>query len=271
MKTIFAGQANTFTVNLDAFADAGSAIWSLRDNTGTPMSGYTDQAIANVQGANVLLIPVPAAANTKGAALGLTESRYLQVQWTNLGLPLTKLIPYLLADFMPMLVSPDEVRAACGLSVAELPDADIDLPTAAMLVRLDVTPTVFDAALIAGDYTTPLVNLMIAYKVILNLGTSLPVRIAVLMAEGDTKFQRLATINVSEMIEGLVDAYYRVKTTLTGNLPVPPTLFTRAYRPGLAIGIYPGLLGVPIIPTPPGQLVYDAYFPWWPGWSSYQT
>jgi len=254
MKTITSGSAWNFNIELDPPADLNSVSWALRGNDGTPLSGYTDVTMTNLDQVNRISIPVPGAANTKTLGAGLTENRFLTVSWTAGGASNQTGFGYLLADFMPILVTENEIRAACALTQAELADDEIDIGGAARVVSSDIGSTVFTTALTTGDHTTTLVNLMIAYRAVLNLGPAIQLRIMQAQSEAETKLQRLTNLSVKDLVTQLRNQYDLLRSSLTGFVDPAPTLFTTTKRPPP--------IRYDALYFPANPILPDRYFPW---------
>lgn len=53
------------------------------------------------------------------------------------------------------------------------------------------------------------------------------------MTEGDTSFQRLRNLTVTDLLDQLGNEYDRIRSLITGIVPVVPTFFTKSIRPTL--------------------------------------
>ncbi|HQT78547.1 MAG TPA: hypothetical protein PLD10_15955 [Rhodopila sp.] len=264
MQYVFTGQAWSFDVELDPPADVSSVSWTLRDGTGAPMASYTNIAVNNAIEAPSVAISTPGAANTKTASLGLSENRFLCVTWLVNGGSYQKVYPYKLVDFMPLLLDGDQIRSLAGMTEAELPDEEIDIPSAATTVRGDVGATVFDNALLAGDETTPLVNGLIAYRVLIDLAPSYHLRIAQVISAQQNRFQRFAGATKDHLFATFREEYSRLRILLTNQVPPTPVLFTTTRR---GVDAIRGPLQIfPLLAASATDSVafLSAAFGWWP-------
>ena len=225
----FAGSDHSVSINLDPPADARSVAWTLRGNAGTVVSTGTIANLATDASASTTIL---AASNTKTAP---TETRFVTFAWLYNGQNFTATQSYVLIDFMPLRCQASDVRLELGANLAEVPDEDIDLVSAATLVRQQITPTIFDAALISGDTLTISLNRMIALWAAAVFATSLPLRIVESMGNEQAKFARGKGINFQLVVASLRGEYERLRDLVTGvdeTLQINPTIFTKS-NPGI--------------------------------------
>lgn len=160
---------------------------------------------------------------------GATEFRYARVSWEGVAGTFYAEFSYTLITRTPISISTDDVRGAYGMNIDELPDDDINLAAAVMLVRYALAPGVFDAALVAGDQTTLWANNAVKYRAAIELLPSLRLRVAQMAASDSSKFQRF-NANFEAIAQGIQDAYDRNEAGLLSidAQIADPLLFTMA-------------------------------------------
>ncbi len=212
---VFDGTAKTFQVPLSPPADMGSVTWSLRDQTGTLMTGATAVPIPTPDGAQSVNVTVSAALNTKTT---IAETRFLIVDWTEQDATQEVILPYVLTAWMPIRTQPSDVMSALGVNIAELVASEIDIPSAALLVQDDIGPGIFQAALVSGDTQTIQLNQLIALRCAIELLPSIPLRIAQVQKTDSASFQRFSKFDPEKHFKYMWDAYTRVRDNLTAGL-----------------------------------------------------
>jgi hypothetical protein len=147
-------------------------------------------------------------------------------------------VPYLTPPTLYLEVTTADVRRVLGLDVGELPDEDISLQKAALLVRHEIGSTTFDNARAAQDHTTIWVNNLVTYRAALELAPSLPLRAAQSQSSDTAKFQRFKT-DFPLLVEGLRAAYAENLLSLSAvdDTLVIPVLFTKSIP---APNVFPG-------------------------------
>lgn len=247
MRYVFSQSPCTVGVQLSPGADAASVLWELRGNNGLVIeSGANPNLVTD----NATAVVVSSLHNTIVAP---TETRFVLFNWTLGAQPFSAMQVYTLTPFLPLRVQPQDVRSAMGLNLAELPDDDIDIQTAAMEVQADVTPAVFNAAIVAGDLSTTQINRMVAYWAGAKFASSLSLRIVESMGNEQSKFNRYGTVDLRGLVASLRGEYERLRNLVTGIADadvVQPTLFSR------------GKVGFDTIRGPASWSNY-------PGWSPY--
>lgn len=246
MRYVYAGSACVIQSQLQPLPDAGNVTWTLRNNAGA----VTSTGFVVVDG-NSFLASVPISGGLNAKTLP-TESRFVTFAWHSSATAYELTVPYVLIDFLPLRTTPDNVRAYVGANRAELPDADIDIPSSASLVRVDIGPTIFDAAIVAGDTTTDLLARMVALWSAASFYTSLPLRIVESMSNDQAKFARSKSLDIDKLIQNLRGEYERMRNVLQGiddAHVTNPTLFTTSKAP---------------IDTIRGPLIWSNFPPWSP-------
>jgi hypothetical protein len=217
-QAIYAGTDFTFGVDLPSLADEGTVTWTLRDQAAVPIVGAVGIAIPNAAGADTALVPTTALQNTKGATP--SENRFLALTWLSSGATQTLVVPYILIDWMPLRVQATDVISIVGLNDVEVTPEEIDIPSSALYVKLDVGSDAFDAALIAGDITTNQVNQLVALHAAIELAPSMQLRIADSIKTDTAGFQRYKGLDVDSFVDDLWGHYARVKLDFLPNAVV---------------------------------------------------
>lgn len=194
--------------------DVGTVSFTVRDNTGQPIDGLTDVAVTTTSSTTRLDIALSA---EQTSISGLLENRYVEVRYESRGLAGVINTSFRLRPFVPMSVTGDEVRSFLGLTEHELGDDEMEFYWGYLRAKMDV-PAV-DAALVAGDMTTLLVNDMIKGAVVIKLIASLPLRVAKSEQSEASQFARLdALIDFKALLAAAQDLYQKGVTALG----VPP-------------------------------------------------
>jgi hypothetical protein len=189
-------------------------------------------------------IPTTGAMNT--FASGVTsETRYLVVTWTSMGVTQTAQINYRVVPFFPVRIQPADVRTVIGANQEELADSEIDIFAAILYVAEDITPAVFNAAVTAGDITTVRVNQLVALWAALDLAPSVQLRIAASQKNELAEFTRYRGLDTAVWRDDTLEAYNRTRDDLLQNSNSPAPIFV--LTPGVSIP----------------QFLPDCYI-WWP-------
>lgn len=228
MKYVYTSEDHTFTIPLNPPADAGTVTWTLRDQGGQRMADYTNVVIENEDMLSVVPITIVAAANVKNQ---FRESRFIQVMWASDDVNYTLTYPYVICNFLPVRVTPSDVRTLLALNEAELDDSEVDILQAGSLVGDDIGYSAFMMLLIAGNRRTDMVNQLIAYRAAILLGPSLATRISLNMAVEGNKFSRLGSTDPAAILQALREEYDEIRTVLTNPTYVPVPIFGRSVRP----------------------------------------
>lgn len=185
-----ANQNVTLTVDFlvdGDFVMPDTATITLRDNAGAVIAGW-DHIDLTPSGYTSTTVIIPAADN-QIAVEKMYESRFAVIDFTVQGTAHQRMISFKLMDFVPMTATPADVRREFGLDESELPDADVDLPSAYFQLT-NRFPLVFPAALTLGTHLTLSANLAIVLQAALNLVPSLMFRAGKSFKSEESQFQR---------------------------------------------------------------------------------
>lgn len=167
-----------------------SALATVRDHAGVPIGSLTDVALSVASTSAVLTIPgtnLTLAPNTAFA------HRYIDVRFVYNTRTYHQRMSLKVTNFIPMTVTPEDVRRELGLDNLEVPDSHIDLVTAYLTLNEDYPVA---AALLATDFTAIAANQAIAVKAALALTDSLQFRVAVKAKAEDSSIDRMAEFDV---------------------------------------------------------------------------
>lgn len=179
----------------DEYVIPDSATATVRNDGGTPVSGLTDVPLAVDSTSTTLTVP---AAENSVAVGSNFETRYITVKFVKDGRTHNRTFFYRISPFLPLTVTPDDVRRELGLGSSEAPDKDIDILSAYVLLRVDYGQAVEDA-LTGGSEKTLAVNKAIAVKAALELVNGLMFRAAVKIKAEDSAIERMSTFDVNEI------------------------------------------------------------------------
>lgn len=190
MQTFLSGLNATIAVPLtrggEPFVpDAGTTTWSLRGNNGVeviPSSNYTGPLDST------LLISVPAEHNDTATAW--VEKRTILVQGTVDGVSFQARETYRITRFLNHACQPADVRGFIGISEGELPDTEVDLPSAYMDVAGALGVETLAQALAGDAAPEQTANRAIVAQAVINLLPSLPARISKAESDGTSKVER---------------------------------------------------------------------------------
>lgn len=170
-----AGQACSFFVEFKKDGefvqpDSASIKLTIRDNSGTPISGYNAASQADTA-LTSLLLTIPSNVNNISSG---RETRYVQLDFTSAGVPCNFRSSYKLSAFLPISASPEDVRNILGAREKEVKNEEVELYEAYyQLLRTNSTLT---ASLIATGDAAMYANRAVALKAALILLPSMPVR-----------------------------------------------------------------------------------------------
>lgn len=214
--------------------DPGSIFLTIRDNAGEIVAGYNGLALADTL-VSTLTYSIPQEVNTPKliGTPGNFETRYVRVDFSSAGRPLSSEQIYRIAGFVPLTATPAEVRALFGARDKELPDSDIDLMGAYFMQAVGY-PTVISPATLSDSLTAWDANRFIVLTAGVQVAPSMPSR--VLKEETmDTATQIRATIDWQALQQQILDelgvVLDRLKATVAGGATVVPTgLFVLSNR-----------------------------------------
>lgn len=166
-----------------------SASYLVRDHLGnalvatTSLTGLTTSAT----------VQILAASNALGSG-ALYENRYVLVNFIYAGKSHSMVQPYKISAFVPISAVPADVRRLTGLAENELPDQDIDLPTAYFQL-LSSFGTDFTTALAATTALGQSAHEAVALQAAINVVSSFPLRVAQSVKAEDQQFTRALNID----------------------------------------------------------------------------
>lgn len=168
--------------------DPGSVTYTLRDQTNTPMVGWTDVPYSGT-GYEMKVLISSQAHRISGARR--FERRTLVVTFKTGGeeMQITRtyrVIPEQLHD-----TTAADVRAFIGIEEHELPDDDIDLLAALLVVEKELTPAVLNRALVSGTTDELAANTLIKMRAVLDVLPSAKQRMAQSETNGVKQFSRV--------------------------------------------------------------------------------
>jgi hypothetical protein len=222
---VWANETAQFQVALAPAANVNTATWTLRNDAGAVVAGFSNVALSNAAGATTALVDIGTLGNqlANGAT---TTARFLEVSWVAAGgVRYRSVTPYRIAAWVGLSITPSDVRGLVGLNEAELPDADLDLVGAALALRAEIGNGFPTGA--AVDQR------LVALRSFLDMKASLPLRVASAMSSDNVAFKRLANLKVDEVITRL-EADYGAALALVSptaaalNAPPTPTVLTKA-------------------------------------------
>jgi hypothetical protein len=152
--------------------DANTVRWTVRESSGVPVSGYNNVSVPGITTTQTTLTVLAASNVLPGGAEVLT--RFVEVNFTLIGVPQVMRFDYKLHTWIPMTVVPADVRAVYGVREKELPDSDIDLLQAYLDLK-GKYPT-FGTFLTDTTGLAGYANRALALKAALNVLPSMPVR-----------------------------------------------------------------------------------------------
>lgn len=150
--------------------DPSSIKLTIRNNSGTPVSGYNEELQPDTLMTS-LLFTIPEGVN---AITGTVENRFIRLDYTSNGVPCVFIDSYRLCNFVPFTATPNDVRNILGARGLEIKDEEADLYEA--YFQLLRTNSTISAALIAGTDVSMYANRAIALKAALTLVPSMPSR-----------------------------------------------------------------------------------------------
>lgn len=166
-----------------------SATVTVRDETGATIAGLVDAPL-DVSSTHTL-VSVPGTDNA--VPLGSDYvNRYLQVTFLHEGRTHQRHFVYRVRPFIPIAVTPDDVRAELGLDSREMPDDVIDLYGAYLDLKADYD---METALITGTQAALAANRAIAVKAALEMIDSLVFRVAIKMRSEDSALERMTSFD----------------------------------------------------------------------------
>lgn len=199
-----AGEPLTYHVDFkvdDEFVVPSSATATLRDHVGAVLWSGTALTIEGTGAA----VEIAAPDLTLGAG-ALTENRYLVVNYQVATRWYREEYFIRLRAAVPLRVKPADVRRHLGLDMSELPDEDIDVFEAYLLVMQEHGDIV-GPGLLTSDHRNVLANRAVALRAAIDIVPSLWARAGTQWSSEESKFQRMSEFDLDQIKRGLSDHY----------------------------------------------------------------
>lgn len=179
-----------------------AATYELRDPSGALLIG----GALSLDGA----LTIPAIHNLLAMGLPFSD-RILSWRFTHGGRPMQGRLSYRVHNFVPLSVTPENVRMELGIDHLELPDAHIDLLAA--YFQLEST---LMAPLAAGGLPALAANQAVVLQAALNLIPSLSLRVGATIRSEDHLFTRSAKLDFERIEASLTARLAKLIATATG-------------------------------------------------------
>jgi hypothetical protein len=170
--------------------DAGSVTYTIKDQLGTPMVGLTDIPYVVTGTVYELKILVPSSANQITGTRRF-ERRNVVVNFKVAGEEMQISRVYRVVPEPSFTVTASDVRAFIGIEDHEMPDEDIDLLSAYLVVEKDVSADILTAALTSGTTDEIAANTLIRMRAVLDVLPSAKQRMAQSETNGVKQFSRV--------------------------------------------------------------------------------
>jgi hypothetical protein len=190
---VFAGTPTALTIPFiigtqPVAPDAGTVTYTIKDQLGTPMDGLTEIAYTGTGYELKILVPSTAHQITGQRRF---ERRTVVVSFKVSGEIMQISRTYRIVPEPIYTVEAGDVRAFIGIEEHELPDDDIDLLSAYLVVEKDVTAEVLTAALQSGTTDEISANNLIRLRAVLDVLPSAKQRMAQSETNGVKQFSRV--------------------------------------------------------------------------------
>lgn len=205
-------------------ADTNSLTYWVRDSAGTILSGPTTPSVT---GATSLSVSI-----TNGTVTSV-EKRSVDYKFIVNGMTYRRVIHYLLTPWVNFTAVPAEVRAYLGISVAELPDEDVDLLTAYLELCDRVTKTALDTELAQTGIRGRRANRAVMLQAAIDAVPSLQLRLAQSEQSDTDVFERLAGVDLNALAMGASFELSSLLLGVTGGSakPFTPLVFSAPTDP----------------------------------------
>ena len=201
--------------------DVGSVKYNLYDHTGTPL--ISNVAVETTTTTFSIQVTVPATDNVIASGRRF-ERRTIVVVAARGGKFHRQVVSYRLTPFLNHSVLPSQVRAFMGAQEKELPDEDIDLFAAYLMVEKDFNADRLTAALASGTTQELAANECIKLRAVLDVIPSMKQRIAQSETNGVIGFERPTMTDFGEVERAAQARYYSAKMEALGLTETAPTL-----------------------------------------------
>lgn len=227
MKWFQAGEDLTFDIELvvggvPTQPDAGSATFSVRDQSGEVIADLGHKALA-VPGTTASIV-VPAVANQLAEGSD-TESRFVTLSYVAAGQSRQQRASYSLHRFLPLEADCNAVRSLLGVAADELPDDDIEL-IPAYFELIEANGDTLASAFTATNTKRGFANRALTALAALDAIPSLQLRITQSRQNENASFSRFASVNFERLRQDLRAELSDALNGVTSNTTlVIPTLF----------------------------------------------
>jgi hypothetical protein len=201
----------------------GTVTYTLRDNAGQAVSGHIDAPVTTVEGQTTITIPLLGTVNAKTKTF---EHRTVTLKATVGGRELVFRQTYRIHDWMPFVITPEDVRAFIGFSDDELPDRDTDLVAAYLALKEGLTS--LDDYLASGDLSAIRANRALVCQAVLDLAQSIPGRAIQTKRSETAQMARFQTADWSQVRAQASGELSELKQKLSSTVDVAFPLFTLA-------------------------------------------
>ncbi len=190
---VFAGTPTALTIpyiigTQPVAPDAGTVSYTLKDQLGAPMVGLTDIAYMGAGYEMRILVPSTAHQISSGRRF---ERRTVTVSFKVGGEEMQISRNYRIVPEPIFTVTPADVRAFIGIEDHEMPDDDIDLLSAFLVVEKEITSDILATALQSGTTDEISANTLIRMRAVLDVLPSAKQRMAQSETNGVKQFSRV--------------------------------------------------------------------------------
>ncbi|KQS84259.1 hypothetical protein [Rhizobium sp. Leaf383] len=204
--------------------DVGSVKYTLKDQLGAPMVGLTDIPYLVAPGIFQIQILVPSSAHqiTPGRRF---ERRTVVVDYKAGGEEVQLIRTYRIVPEPLHTVRPADVRSFIGIEEHEMPDEDIDVLSAYLVVEKEVGADVLTQALSSGTTDELAGNMLIRMRAVLDVLPSAKQRMAQSEQNGVKQFSRVDLKELDKLKDEAERRYREAIDTLVITTETAVTFF----------------------------------------------
>lgn len=169
--------------------DADSVTWTLRSQSGAVVSGFVDVSVTTGPTDVQVNITIPALQNTISSGL-LFEKRTIMVSALRGGKPWMHRVSYYVVPWSNHIVDAAYARSLVGLDDSDVPDSDLDIFNAYLVMSQRLGQTEMEDALSSGTEQEMLVNRAIAARALLDAMPAISNRILKRRTDGSIQAER---------------------------------------------------------------------------------
>lgn len=226
---VIAGTPTALTIpfmvgNQPAAPDVGSVTYTLKDQLGTPMAGLTDVTYDTTPTTFQAHILLPSSAHVIDPARRF-ERRVVVVNFKLNDAEMQITRPYRVVPEPLHTTTAAEVRAYIGIEEHELPDEDIDLVAAFLVVEKDLGAAPLATALASGTAEEISANTLIRMRAVLDVLPSAKQRMAQSEKNGVKEFSRVDLKELDKLELKAAQRYQEALEELSVREEVTPTFF----------------------------------------------